>query len=441
MGILELTLDITDPDSLLSQLSGYVRSLGLRFGWLTNGRILTIWRFDNPTQPFLEKEIDLQNLLKLFQNGGLEAIPTNAKQDLHYLWENFQKASFSDWDKIERELALDAETWKNQALPLAGNEAHQEMLVGSVKNLLHDLQADARNILDTYFVEFAEYERKSKYLHDTDDDLAQENLESKRQRCVDLLGRSAPLVGMQPQELAEIESELRELERDPRTFLNTKELLANILETINKARARKFEGNKSASAPWKKYDNGLTELGEALKNYGDTVFIWHQRQAMLRQTYRKAIETHDYFTLWISLVQETMLGGFDEDQRRDEFALQAAYVVFIRLLLIRVCEDKEIFPHRFVSDGGLKRWQEDIERYFVFATGNPYDTLLDMAYQNAQNIYAHFFTGRELFNWYSLNRNRFIRVLQQLNTSPCNFSQIMRWHIGCHAYRNPGCSI
>lgn len=112
-----------------------------------------------------------------------------------------------------------------------------------------------------------------------------------------------------------------------------------------------------------------------------------------------------------------MLGGLTEDQRRAEFALQAAYVVFIRLLLLRVCEDKGIFPHqnRFVSDGGIIYWQETIERYLPFARGNPYDRLLSMAYENAQNIYAHFFTGRDLFNWYTLDRERLIRALHRLN--------------------------
>ncbi|MDZ8184505.1 MAG: N-6 DNA methylase [Nostoc sp. ChiSLP02] len=124
---------------------------------------------------------------------------------------------------------------------------------------------------------------------------------------------------------------------------------------------------------------------------------------------------HDNYTVWLALVQETMLGGLDETQCQKEFALQAAYVVFIRLLLIRVCEDKEIFSHKFVSDGGIKHWQEDIQRYWVFATGNPYSPLLDMAYRNAQNIYAHFFTGRELFNWYQLDKQQLIMTLHQLS--------------------------
>src|SRR5947208_7751352 len=145
-------------------------------------------------------------------------------------------------------------------------------------------------------------------------------------------------------------------------------------------------------------------------------------QATLRHDYRKDLSVYDDYTTWKSLVQETMLGELDEERRRDEFALQAAYVVFIRLLLIRVCEDKGVFPHRFISDGGLKHWQENIERYFIFANGNPYSPLLNMAYENAQNIYAHFFTGRELFNWYQLDKERFIMTLYQL--SRFNFAEV-----------------
>src|SRR5437763_9738469 len=42
---LELTLDLTDPDSHLSQLADYVRSAALRLGLLTNGRRLMAWSF------------------------------------------------------------------------------------------------------------------------------------------------------------------------------------------------------------------------------------------------------------------------------------------------------------------------------------------------------------------------------------------------------------
>jgi len=52
--------------------------------------------------------------------------------------------------------------------------------------------------------------------------------------------------------------------------------------------------------------------------------------------------------VWTSLVQETMLGGMSEGQRRNEFALQAAYVVFNLLIqaldLAKLAYDRGQFP-------------------------------------------------------------------------------------------------
>ena len=420
----ELTFDLADPDSSLSQLSAYLRDRGLRAGWLTNGRRLTVWQFDDPARPVCALDFDVPAALDEWARGGIDALSPGTKQALGLLWERFRRETFADWQRIERELAMEDDVWLKQALPLGGHAANQETLVGAVRTLLQDLQSEARGLLEGHLGRYADYESRSERLRDDAPERARAALNDLRTRALELLNRLAPLIGLDSGEFDGLHTDLRELERDPRAFLNTKDLQAKALGVINAARARKFAGDKDkkASKPWAKWDNGLAELGEALEQYGETAFAWHQRQATLRQSFRGAIEVHDNYTLWTSLVQETMLGGMDEDQRRNEFALQAAYVVFIRLLLLRVCEDKGIFPHRFISDGGLREWQKDIERYFVFATGNPYDTLLDMAYQNAQNIYAHFFTGRELFNWYSLDRLRFIRVLHQL--SRFNFAEV-----------------
>ncbi len=163
-------------------------------------------------------------------------------------------------------------------------------------------------------------------------------------------------------------------------------------------------------------------LREALQNYSEKAFDWHKRQATLRYDYRADRNVFDDYYIWASSMRETILNGSNEEQRRERFALQAACVVFIRLLLIRFCEDKGILPYRFLSGDGLRRWQKDIERYFIFAQGNPYDPLLDMAYANVQQIYAHLFTGRELFNWYRLDREHFVMAVHRF--SRFNFASI-----------------
>ena len=402
----DLDLNLADPESHLSQLSGYVRALGLRAGLLTNGKRLTVWQFENPEQPRCDIDLDIPQVVHEWRAGGEPALNPDAKQSLLRLQQQFHRDTFADWQRLEREVAMEFADWERQALPVGNHPVNQENLVGAVRLLLQDLQADARSLLETRLREYDTFAKRSAYIHNDDAEKAEKRLEILQERADEELQKIARLIGLETKECSRILYDLRELERDPFAFLNTKELLNKTLAVLNAAKARKYPDNKRNAAAWTKWDNELNALGDVLKNFGETAFAWHQHLALLRHDYREAIKVRENYVLWTSIMQETMLGGFGEAQRRDEFALQTAYVVFIRLLLIRVCEDKGILPNRFLSDGGLKRWQEDIERYFLFTNANPYNTLLDMAFQNAQNIYAHFFTGRELFNCtrWSVNR-------------------------------------
>ena len=419
---LDLTTDLTDPESHLSQLAGYLRGMGLRSGWLMNGRRLMVWGMENPASPDLALDFDIAAALEEWTNGGAANLSPTTSQALNLLWERYRRETFADLTRLETELALESSAWEAQALPVGANAANQELLVGAVKTLLQDLQADARARLEDYLNSHAEYERRRERVTDENDDRADPLLNQRRETAEAALNTLAPLVGLTPEETQEIRDDLRGLQSTPRAFLNTKALMDKTRETLNAARARTFAGNRRASRALNSYEGELGTLGDALQNFGDAAFAFHQRQGVLRYEARSAIEVHENYALWTSVVQESMLGEMDEAARRDEFALQAAYIVFIRLMLIRVCEDKGILRHRLLSDGGLKRWQEDMDRYFQFANGNPYNTLLNIAFENAQNIYAHFFTGRELFNWYVLDRVRFVRSLAAL--SRFNFADV-----------------
>src|SRR5216683_2989081 len=48
---LNLTFDLSNPDSHLSQLAGYIRSTASHLGWLTNGKQFTVWEFNNRQNP------------------------------------------------------------------------------------------------------------------------------------------------------------------------------------------------------------------------------------------------------------------------------------------------------------------------------------------------------------------------------------------------------
>lgn len=418
---LTLTLDLNDPDSHLSQLRSYIR--GLRLGWLTNGIQFMVWDFSNPNQPRPIVDLDLPTAIQEWNQGGAATLSNVTTRALRDIFDMFRKAAFTSLDRLKDELALDLNEWQQQALPLGNGSGNEPILVESLQSLLEELKADARRSLNHHLTLHNEYLNKANRLTDHAVELATQQIQQLRERVLSKLSIDPiqSLVKLSTEEKAKIQEILIRLEQDAREFISPKELFDQILDVLNRAfqriHANKAKPPKTPSSLEKDY----TPLYDPLLLYVNMVFSWHQRQATLRQTYKANIRVFDDYTVWTALVQETMLGGLNEDQRRDEFALQAAYVVFIRLLLIRVCEDKEIFQsedrvaHRFVSDGGMKQWQETIKRYWIFATGNPYSPLLDMAYNNAQNIYAHFFTGRELFNWYQLNEQQLIMTLHQLS--------------------------
>ena len=419
---LQLTLGLTNPESHLSQLVGYMRSKGVRLGWLTNGRQFMLWHFNDGNMPSCILDFDIPAAIREWR---LTTPPTLSEQNekaLLTLFDLCRKESFTESQRLEREVATTLEVWQQLALPLGTGSGNETTLVESLQGLVQDLQRDARRILDRHLQRYNEYTEKAYRLTDTTPEPATQQLSLLRDKILSILTDRFQLVwNMEAEDVTAIADILQILAQDARAFSSTKEVSQRILTLVNEARQRKQTAKGKTIRPISTLDE-FTAFNEPLQNYIDKAFSWHQRQALLRHDYRNDLSFYDDYTAWRSLVQETMLGTLDEERRRDEFALQAAYVVFIRLLLIRVCEDKGVFQHRFLSDGGLKHWQEDIERYFVFTNGNPYAHLLDIAYENAQNIYAHFFTGRELFNWYTLDRRRFILTLYQL--SRFNFAEV-----------------
>ena len=416
---LALTFDLSDPNSHLSQLRGYMR--GVRLGWLTNGKQFTAWRFDDLAHPQKLIDLDIPTAIQEWNQGGVSTLSEQTRRGLHDLFEMFRKESFTSLERLESELALDEEAWQQQALPLGNGSNNEPILVEALQSLVLELQRNARRLLAERLNQYAEYHNKSNRITDDAVETAKQEIQKLQELVFTRLKEYRNMFGLdaEAQIKAAIEAIFLRLEQDARAYISPKEVFAEILAILTQAfQVKQAKLTKSNLTLEKDY----TTLNDALKSYVEKVFAWHQRQATLRQVHQKDIRVHDDYTVWTALVQETMLGNLEELQRQEEFALQAAYVVFIRLLLIRVCEDKGVFPHRFVSDGGIKRWQENIDRYWQFATGNPYDPLMDMAYNNAQNIYAHFFTGRELFNWFLLDQQQLVMTLHKL--SKFNFAGV-----------------
>lgn len=410
---LALTLDANDPDSHLGQLWGYMRLVAVDLGMLTNGREIRLFERAGTTVRELLR-LDLTAALAAWASGPGAQLSADVAYTIAEIERLCSRVSFTDPDRMERELGMELDTWLVRALPLGTVERNEQLLVGEVQQLIASLHADARQILQRHRDDAADYERRRRYLDDQGQEEAEPKLAALRERVLAALDGVGPMLGLTNEHREAIRSVLLNVAAEASAYPSKKALVDAVLTVLNQARAVKYAAQPRHARPWLDLEP-VPNVRAALDAYAELVAAHLKRQTELRLLYRDTRAVIEDFTAWRSLVQETVIGGGSEDQQASEFALQAAYVVFIRLLLIRVCEDKGLFPQRFVSNGGLKHWQEDIDRYLRFASGNPYAPLLDMAYANAQNIYAHFFTGREVFNWYRLNRKQLLMALHRLS--------------------------
>jgi type I restriction enzyme M protein len=394
---LDLTLDMSDKKSNLFQLAKYVRGAGLSLGLLSNGREMQLWEFDAKTEHKL-LHIDTCALLEL--RKAKKPLDEKTLRPLESLFDLLRREAFTDAKNLAEKLSVDATTWKENAKKLGTDESAEAELVGDLKQLVAQLHREARRQLDLQLDAANSLKTKLRWADDKGDKNVEQAVTESRAFVENAL------LGFDSRDT--ILEFLAVYAQDPRPFPSREFFVAHVLELHN----------QTLTKPLKTLGDNLNKT---LEIYAEVVLSIHARQTRLRQKARTALDVEADFTQWKDLVSETMLGDLGnkskseaDDAQRQEFALQAAYVVFIRLLLIRVCEDKGIFPDRFLSNGGLQFWQQNIKRYLKFVRGNRYEPLLQMAYDNAANIYSHFFTGRELFNWYHLSEVGLLEALSRL---------------------------
>ncbi len=104
-----------------------------------------------------------------------------------------------------------------------------------------------------------------------------------------------------------------------------------------------------------------------------------------------------------------------EDVNPETFAEQVAYVFFVRLLLVRVLEDKHILRPRFMSNGGFRDWSEYIRRHFkeLEGTGVLNESYCDILARKAGHYYLHFFQ-QAIFDWFNPDDFLFVETLEFL---------------------------
>jgi hypothetical protein len=196
----------------------------------------------------------------------------------------------------------------------------------------------------------------------------------------------------------------------PLKLSDSGELQDSLLSGAKKASPKR----KGQATSAKKYSQLPTDLENDLGAFDRFFHYYHEQREKLNLRYAAALEVARSFEAWRDRVATLLLPSAEFERLQREFSAQTAYILLVRMLLVRIVEDKGLIP-RIFTNGGLALWFNQVEpRYLKYAQGRSSEFLLDMAYASAQHIYAHFYSGIRLFDWYSPDRNLVIRILYRL---------------------------
>ena len=162
---------------------------------------------------------------------------------------------------------------------------------------------------------------------------------------------------------------------------------------------------------------GTKQLAVSLRSHYDK---WAEQANRINSVlYSRRFETiqltriADAYRIWSSRQSE------QEDVRPEIFAEQVAYVFFVRLLLVRVLEDKEVLEPRIASDDGFGDWLRYVNTHFkelkdVSILNENFCSLLS---RKAGHYYLHFFQ-QPVFDWFIPDDYLLVQTLEFL----CRYS-------------------
>ena len=390
------------------QLGGYMAAFRCPRGLLINGeRILA---YDD-TGPITSATIQFslygavrmwngEDLLAVGQRGW-EALPQPDRDALAVLARRYGRLAFESVTRLIEDLtldrdgqphALDGGTWRlgQTRIPIINAHDAPDHLVETLQSLIGELREDVAVQFAARQIEYEVFREAVKRAPGSTaaaEDVINQQIES--------------MLALWPRAPAGTRSELRErLHRAMRGELPETEIdgVAALIRAEVSGRV----------------GNGADALSRAVAEARAFAARYSRHVTRARAAHAAGVQVMEAYERWQAAVGTLLLAGANPDKARDEYFAQTAYLVIIRMLMVRVLEDKKLTPRVF-TNGGAALWFRQVEpHYFSLARGRSTVRLLEVAYENAQATYAHFYDDHRVFDWYVPDRTTIIRVLHRL---------------------------
>jgi hypothetical protein len=190
-------------------------------------------------------------------------------------------------------------------------------------------------------------------------------------------------------------------------------------------------GKALASGIGRIQESRIPALSELLRNRMRARRFTEQLRALNAEArnvelhYEESLEVSRRYERWRDLEQrfEASIGDEGEETeekteltRRWRFARQCAYVLFLRILLVRILEDKRLLRQRLITDGGLELWLDTVRNRFAPHLGDLSSApLIDLALGQAEAV-AGSMHRRDIYDWYMPDDASILDILEVLHS-------------------------
>lgn len=396
------------------QLMGYMGQHQAPRGFFNNGKSIIVYDQNEGSTQTPSLSISLVEAVDLWQGTSLLAHGYSGRDALEYagvlplfaaFWRRFRRESFASVTQLIDDLTLqstqgnnrphktDGTTWKQSLcrIPiLSVDETNAPVLTNALKNLISEIEDDANAQLSVIENDYKEYQALSDILPGDSLSLIQRE---------DLLVND--LLALMPSAEADVKISTEEISRKVIRGQIMPSELAIVLKRLYGSHGGKPGNGKD---PIKDRCNKIVEFADRR----------HKHLSILEKQYSETLHVMSYYIAWKEKTSSLVFQSDENNQLRREFLAQTAYLIVIRILLVRIMEDKKLV-NRMFTNGGVSLWFCKVEpHYLAHAIGKSAPYLLDMAYSSAQHIYSHFYAEKTVLDWYNPDRNAVIRVLHIL---------------------------